>query len=350
MFLEPGADPSAAVAGEVVRSPYDDPAGLARLADACDVATFEFENVPAASAAFLQSRLPVLPPPAALEASQDRLAEKHLFRQVAIRTAPFHPVNAPGDLEAALEVTGLPVVIKTRRMGYDGKGQAMAETAQDAAAAVAKLGPANLIAEGFVHFRRELSIVAAAGRDGSRIFYPLTENHHRDGILRVSYAPAPDLAPGLQADAEALIGRLLDRLEYVGVLAVELFQTDDGFLANEMAPRVHNSGHWTLDGAAASQFENHVRAVASLPLADPQPMAAASAMINLISEVPPTETLAAIPGLRLHLYGKSPRPGRKLGHVNVAGSDRATVMATARRAWGLTAAEGRLPGEGGLVE
>ena len=350
MFLEPGADPSAAVAGEVVRSPYDDPAGLARLADACDVATFEFENVPAASAAFLQSRLPVLPPPAALEASQDRLAEKHLFRQVAIRTAPFHPVNAPGDLEAALEVTGLPVVIKTRRMGYDGKGQAMAETAQDAAAAVAKLGPANLIAEGFVHFRRELSIVAAASRDGSRIFYPLTENHHRDGILRVSYAPAPDLAPGLQADAEALIGRLLDRLEYVGVLAVELFQTDDGFLANEMAPRVHNSGHWTLDGAAASQFENHVRAVASLPLADPQPMAAASAMINLISEVPPTEALAAIPGLRLHLYGKSPRPGRKLGHVNVAGSDRATVMATARRAWGLTAAEGRLPGEGGLVE
>lgn len=349
-FLEPGADPPAAVAGDVVRAPYDDPAGLTRLADSCDVATFEFENVPAASATFLQSRLSVLPPPAALEASQDRLAEKRLFRQVAIRTAPFHPVNAPGDLEAALEVTGLPVVIKTRRMGYDGKGQAMAETAQEAAAAVAKLGPADLIAEGFVPFRRELSIVAAAGRDGSRVFYPLTENHHRDGILRVSYAPAPGLAPALQAEAEALIGRLLDHLGYVGVLAVELFQTDDGFLANEMAPRVHNSGHWTLDGAATSQFENHVRAVAGLPLADPQPVAAASAMINLIGQVPATETLAAVPGLRLHLYGKSPRPGRKLGHVNVAGSDRAAVMATARRAWGLAAGDGPLPGEGGFVE
>lgn len=346
-FLEPAADPPAAVAGDVVRSPYDDPAGLARLADACDVATFEFENVPAPSAAFLQSRLPVLPPPAALEASQDRLAEKHLFRQVAIRTAPFHPVNAPGDLDAALEITGLPVVIKTRRMGYDGKGQAMAETAAAAARAVAKLGPADLIAEGFVRFQRELSIIAAAGRDGSRVFYPLTENHHRNGILRFSRAPAPDLAPALQTDAEALVGRLLDRLGYVGVLAVELFQTDDGFLANEMAPRVHNSGHWTLDGAAASQFENHVRAVAGLPLADPQPMATASAMINLIGAVPAVEALAAVPGLRLHLYGKSPRPGRKLGHVNVAGSDRAAVTATARRAWALAVGRRPLPGDGG---
>lgn len=342
-FLEPAADPPASVAGEVVRSPYDDPAGLARLASDCDVATFEFENVPAASAAFLHSRLPVLPPPAALEASQDRLVEKRLFRALGIRTAPFHPVNAPGDLEVVLETTGLPVVIKTRRMGYDGKGQAMAKSAREAAAVVAKLGPADLIAEGFVRFRRELSIVVAAGRDGSRVFYPLTENHHRDGILRASYAPAPGLAPATQAEAEALAGRLLDRLEYVGVLAVELFETDQGLLASEMAPRVHNSGHWTLDGAAASQFENHVRAVAGLPLADPQPVAGASAMVNVVGQAPTTEALAQVPGARLHLYGKSPRPGRKLGHVNAVGSDPAAVMATARRVWDLMPDAGPLP-------
>lgn len=342
-FLEPAADPPAAVAGEVVRSPYDDPAGLARLANGCDVATFEFENVPAASAAFLRSRLPVLPPPAALEASQDRVVEKRLFRELGIRTAPFHPVDAQGDLKAALEITGLPVVIKTRRLGYDGKGQAIAESAREAAGAVAKLGPAGLIAEGFVRFRRELSIVVAAGRDGSRVFYPLTENHHRDGILRASYAPAPGLAPAAQAEAEALAGRLLDRLEYVGVLAVELFQTDQGLLASEMAPRVHNSGHWTLDGAAASQFENHVRAVAGLPLSDPHPAAAASAMVNVIGQAPATETLARVPGARLHMYGKSPRPGRKLGHVNAVGPDWATVMATARRVWDLMPGAGPLP-------
>lgn len=348
--LEPTPDPPAGVAATVLRAPYDDPEALARLADSVDVVTYEFENVPAASADYLRSRLPVLPPPSALEASQDRLAEKQMFREEGIATAPFCPVNGPEDVEAALATTDLPAVVKTRRFGYDGKGQAMVESAQQARAVVGRMGP-ELVVEGFVAFERELSIICAAGRDGGRVFYPLTENHHRDGILRASYAPAPGLSPKLQAEAEALAGRIVDRLGYVGVLAVELFEVGGALLANEMAPRVHNSGHWTMDGPSAlgggaSQFENHVRAVAGLPLADPaftpppaSPAKAprrphgAAAMINIVGELPDLRALAAVPGARIHLYGKTPRPGRKLGHVNVAGPSLQSVMRSARQIW-----------------
>lgn len=316
-FLEPSPHPPAAPLGAVVSAAYDDPAGLARIAAASDVVTYEFENVPATSAAYLADRLPVLPPPAALAATQDRLAEKRVFRKLDIPTAPFRRIDAPGDLDAALAVTGLPAVFKTRRFGYDGKGQVVAHTAGEASAAVAGLG-GGLIAEAFVDFERELSIIAAGSGTGTRVFYPLTENHHRDGILRVSCAPAHGVTRELQARAEGLATRVMDRLGYIGVLAIELFQVGDDLLANEMAPRVHNSGHWTLDGASASQFENHIRAVTGLPLAEPR-VPGPAAMVNIIGELPDPAIVTALPSAHLHLYDKAPRPGRKLGHVNITG-------------------------------
>jgi 5-(carboxyamino)imidazole ribonucleotide synthase len=193
-----------------------------------------------------------------------------------------------------------------------------------------------------VRFDRELSVLAAAGRDGSRVFYPLTENHHRGGILRTSYAPAPGLGGALQAQGEELASRVLDRLGYVGVLAIELFEAGGRLLANEIAPRVHNSGHWTLDGAQASQFENHIRAVTGMPLAPPR-VPAPAAMINLIGELPELNAVAAIPGAHIHLYSKAARPGRKLGHVNVTGDDTDAVMETVERVWALLPGEGELP-------
>ncbi len=318
-FLEPSPDPPAAPLGTVVSTAYDDPAGLAEIAAATDVVTYEFENVPATSAAYLAARLPVLPAPAALAATQDRLAEKRVFRELDIPTAPFHRIDAPGDLDAALAVTGLPAVLKTRRFGYDGKGQVVAHTSEEAAAALATLGP-GLIAEAFVDFEEELSIIAVGSSTGTRVFYPLTENHHRDGILRVSYAPAHGVTPELQARAERLAARVMDHLGYVGVLAIELFQVGDDLLANEMAPRVHNSGHWTLDGAGTSQFENHIRAVTGLPLAPPR-VPGPAAMVNIIGKLPDPAAVTALRCAHLHLYDKSPRPGRKLGHVNITGRD-----------------------------
>ena len=264
IFLEPAPDPPASALGTVIAAPYDDPGALARIAEAADVVTYEFENVPAGSAAWLAERLPVLPPPRALGATQDRLAEKQMFQRLGIDTAPFHRLDTPADLDAALAATGLPAVIKTRRFGYDGKGQRVARSPAEAAAALDTLGPA-LIAERFIHFERELSILAVRGRDGHRVSYPLTENRHRGGILRASYAPAPGASPALQTAAEELARRIMEALEYVGVLAVELFEAQGRLLANEMAPRVHNSGHWTLNGADTSQFENHIRAITGLP-------------------------------------------------------------------------------------
>ena len=354
-ILEPGADPPAAALGNVVAAAYDDPDGLRRVAAASDVVTYEFENVPARSAAYLAARLPALPPPVALEVAQDRLAEKTMFRELGIATPEFHPIDGPGDVEAALAATGLPAVLKTRRLGYDGKGQAVVRTAEEAAAAAERLGAGpvangsgrngercGLIAEAFVHFDRELSVLAVMGRDGSRVFYPLTENHHRGGVLRTSYAPAPRLTDALQAEGERLAGLVLDRLGYVGVLAIELFEAEGRVFANEIAPRVHNSGHWTLDGASTSQFENHIRAVTGMPLALPR-IAGPAAMVNLIGEVPDVNALAAIPDVHIHLYDKASRPGRKLGHVNVTGDDEGAVTEIAERVWALSPGAGELP-------
>ncbi len=354
-ILEPGTDPPAAALGNLVAAAYDDPEGLSKVAGASDVVTYEFENVPARSAAYLAARLPALPPPVALEVAQDRVAEKTMFRELGIETPAFHPIDGPGDVDAALAVTGLPAVIKTRRLGYDGKGQVVVQTVEEGAAAAERLGAGpvrngsglngegcGLIAEGLVHFDRELSVLAVAGQDGSRVFYPLTENHHRGGILRTSYGPAPRLAGPLQAEGEKLAGLVLDRLGYVGVLAIELFEVEGRLLASEIAPRVHNSGHWTLDGARASQFENHIRAVTGMPLAPPQ-VPGPAAMVNLIGEIPDVNMLAAVPGAHIHLYDKAPRPGRKLGHVNVTGDDGGVVMETVERIWALLPGAGALP-------
>ena len=290
-FLDPSPDACAGDVGELVVAEYDDPCGLHRLASDADVITYEFENVPVEAARSVGA----VPGVAALEHGQDRLAEKLLFRRLGIETARF----------GSLAETGLPALVKSRRLGYDGKGQRRVDVAEPI--------DEDELAEELVPFERELSVLAVRGRDGDTRFWPVVENVHRDGILRVSRAPAVG-AP--QAEAEAIAGALLDALGYVGVLAVELFQAGDRLLANEFAPRVHNTGHWTIEGAVTSQFENHLRAVLGLPLGSTEARAP-SVMANLIGDHAPLDDLLAIPGAHVHLYGKDPRPGRKLGHVTV---------------------------------
>lgn len=316
-FLEPKADAPVDGLGEVVRGAYDDPDALDRLARGAAVVTYEFENVPVEAARRLEQTAPVFPPPQALAMAQDRLTEKEGFRAVGIDTAPYHRVDSEDELATALEALGTPAVLKTRRWGYDGKGQVVIEGPEDAAAAWEELGGRPLILEGFVEFERELSILGVRSAAGETRFYPLVENEHGDGILVRSRVPARGVGPDEQERAESLATRVLDRLRYVGVLAVELFQVGDRLMANEMAPRVHNSGHWTQDGAWTSQFENHLRAILGLPLGDPGLRGGGAVMLNLLGSPPSREELAAIPRLRVHLYDKEPRPGRKVGHVNL---------------------------------
>ena len=293
-FLDPSADAPAAEVGELVVGAYDDRSALARLADGADAVTYEFENVPVDAARSIGA----LPPPRALELGQDRLTEKELFGRLGIPTARF---GSTGD-------TGLPALVKSRRLGYDGKGQRLVHADEP-------LGEYEL-AEELVAFERELSIVAVRGRDGDTRFWPLAENVHRDGILRVTRAPAV-AAPA--AEAEDFVTRLLDDLGYVGVIALELFEVGGSLLANEFAPRVHNTGHWTIDGAETSQFENHLRAILGLPLGSTAARAP-SVMVNLIGDVPAVGALLELPGAHVHLYGKESRPGRKVGHVTLVGA------------------------------
>jgi len=314
--LEPAADPSAAQVCGHIPGEYEDYQALYRLAREADAVTYEFENVPVGAARWLAERVPVYPPPRALEVSQDRLTEKAYFRARGIPTPPFAVVDTEDDFAAAVREIGLPAVLKTRRFGYDGKGQAVLRDPASAAAAWEALGGRPLIYEGFVRFDRELSTVAARGRDGDVVFYPLVENEHRDGMLYRTLAPAPGVSPELRRQAEDYARRVLDDLEYVGVLAIEWFEQGGRLLANEMAPRVHNSGHWTLDAAVTSQFENHVRAVLGLPLGSPAAVGHA-VMFNLIGTHPPFADILSLPAAKLHWYGKSPRPRRKIGHVNL---------------------------------
>jgi 5-(carboxyamino)imidazole ribonucleotide synthase len=298
-FLDPSPDACARDVGELVVADYDDGKGLDRLAQAADVVTYEFENVPVEAA----GRVGTVPGVEALRRGQDRLHEKELFRSLGIPTARF----------GTFEETGLPALAKTRRLGYDGKGQRLVESA-------GLLGDDEL-AEELVPFDRELSIVGVRGRDGEMRFWPVGENLHRDGILRVTRAPA-DRAP--QREAEAIAAALMEALEYVGVLAVELFDVRGRLLANEFAPRVHNTAHWTIDGAATSQFENHLRAILGFPLGETD-AGVSCVMVNLIGGVPDLASLLALRGAHVHLYGKAPRPGRKLGHVTLVDPDDATV-------------------------
>lgn len=300
---------------------FTDTAALTRFAEGLDLVTYEFENVPVESARVLAARLPVYPPPQALEAAQDRVTEKRLFERLGIPTPRFAAVSSRPELDAALAKIGTPAVLKTRRLGYDGKGQATIRSGADADGAWSALGSGSLILEQFVPFDRELSILAVRGRSGETATYPLVQNRHEGGILRESVAPAPGVPAPVRERAAEYARRVLEELAYVGVLAIELFQVGDELLANEMAPRVHNSGHWTIEGAATSQFENHLRAIAGWPLG-PAEAAGHSLMLNLIG-TPPSEPqmLRAAPGAHVHLYGKAPRAGRKVGHVTLcAGS------------------------------
>ena len=313
-FLDPADAPPAADAGEVIRRPFDDAEALAELAAGSDVITYEFESVPVESLLPVADRVPVFPPPEALRSAQDRLAEKRLFDELRIPLPRYRAVDSLEDLHAAVNAIGLPLVLKTRRFGYDGKGQYVVKSRGDTDVAWRELGGSPLIAEEWLDFDFEVSAIGARTPGGETVIYPLTHNEHATGILRRSRAPVD--APGLAEKAQAYITALLNRLEYVGVLALELFVVGDRLLANEFAPRVHNSGHWTIEGAETSQFENHLRAVTGQPLG-PTACRGHAGMLNLIGEIPEAARHLAIPGCWLHDYGKSPREGRKLGHITV---------------------------------
>jgi 5-(carboxyamino)imidazole ribonucleotide synthase len=326
-FLDPVDEACVDPLAERVRGAWDDREALAQFADGLDVVTYEFENVPVETVHALEALgVAVLPGARALEVSQDRVAEKQFLNAQGVATAPFAAVDSEAALSEAVARLGLPAVLKTRRGGYDGKGQVVLRTAEDVTTAWAELGAVPLILEGFVAFERELSIVAARDRAGNIACYPLVQNVHRDGILRLTFAPAPQVSEVLQQRAERWVRAVLDALDYVGVIAIELFERDGELVANEMAPRVHNSGHWSIDGAVTSQFEQHVRAVAGLPLGSTA-LRGASLMVNVIGTLPDAARVAAIEGAHVHLYDKEPRAGRKIGHVTLNAPDASTLAA-----------------------
>lgn len=318
VVLEPQPDcPAAATCNAQIEAAYDDPDALRQLARRADVVTYEFENVPVEAATALENAVPVFPSPAALHVAQDRLTEKDFLNKAGLATAPYMAVDSDADLVAALEAFGGDGVLKTRRLGYDGKGQRVFSAArgQDCAGVFAAMGGVPLILEGFVPFERETSIIAARGQDGALAAYDPAENVHREGILRSSTVPANVSVDTAEAAREAAFA-ILSALDYVGVIGVEFFVLADGsLLVNEIAPRVHNSGHWTEAACAVSQFEQHIRAVASLPLGDTA-RHSDCVMENLIGDdVLKAPALLAEPGLVMHLYGKAEsRPGRKMGH------------------------------------
>ena len=327
--FDPAADACGGQLAPLQVAAFEDEAALAAFAERVDVVTFDFENVPAGSARFLAERVPVYPNPDALSVAQDRLSEKTLFRELGIPLPPFADIRSRDELAAQVEAFGLPCILKTRRFGYDGKGQFRLRTAADIDAAWAALGAqverTGLILEGFVAFEREVSVVAVRGIDGEFRAWPVTGNWHVDGVLSASVAPAR-LAP---AQYEAAIGyaqTLAERLDYVGVFALELFCRGDELLANEMAPRVHNSGHWTIEGSETSQFENHLRAVLGLPLGDTR-MLGHACMLNWIGEMPDAEAVLAQPGGHWHDYGKESREGRKVGHATLREDDAGALAA-----------------------
>lgn len=323
LVLDPKPD---AVAGQVARhlvADYEDPDALDELT-ACDVVTYEFENVPTTALDRLAPRVPVRPAVASLAISGDRFDEKNFFRELGIATAAFRLVASRDEFDRAVAEIGLPAILKTRRFGYDGKGQAVLRVEADLDPAWERLGRQELILEGFVPFDREVSVIAVRSQDGSMRYWPPTENVHVGGILHVSRAPADAVSPTLFARAQAALESLMARLDYVGVMVVEFFQVGEELVANEMACRVHNSGHWTIEGAESSQFENHVRAVAGLPLGSTA-LRGESAMVNLVGEIPDLSGVEDEPGIFVHVYGKSPAPGRKTGHVTIVAKDSARL-------------------------
>lgn len=315
-IYEPGAAPAGDVAHKVTTAPYEDESALRAFADSVDVITYEFENVPTSALDLLESLRPIRPNRRALAISQDRIPEKTFLNDLGLATAPWAAVNSEADLAAAIDALGLPAILKTTRLGYDGKGQVKLTSPGDIPAAWAAMDGAASVLEGFVAFDREVSVITARGLDGSVAAYDPGENIHRDGILRTTTVPAR-LSPGQRSDAVLLAARILNALDYVGVMGVELFVTPQGLLVNEIAPRVHNTGHWTQAGCTVDQFEQHIRAVTGLPLGDGGRYADV-VMENLIGDdVAQVPDLLKARDVQLHLYGKgAPRPGRKMGHVN----------------------------------
>ncbi len=315
-FWDPSPESCVRHLGEIFTESFQNTERVAEFCEGLDVVTYEFENVPVALVEAISKICPVHPGTRALAVSQDRLHEKNLFRSMGIPTTDFRSVTDYDSLDEAYQEIKGTTVLKTRRYGYDGKGQHLIHTVQDIHAAWEALGKNKpLILEKWFSYDRELSIIAVRHPSGQILFYPLVENHHRDGILRMTIAPAPEVNPALQELAQSYAKKVLEETHYVGVLAIEFFQKGNELVVNEMAPRVHNSGHWTIEGAKTSQFENHTRAVLGLPLGPTQAQGY-SLMINILGDSPGLSELLQETRANVHLYGKSPRPSRKLGHIN----------------------------------
>lgn len=332
-FLDPNESAGARAVGDHIVAGYDDRDALGELASVSDVITFEFENASADALTSVAGKVDVVPSIDALAQTQDRASEKELFERCGISAAAYTLASSATQISRAVDEIGCPCVVKTRREGYDGKGQAVVRSSADIDAAVATVGDRPSIVERLIPFQRELSIVAVRSRVGDVRCYPLIENVHHQGILRLSRAPAsaPD---DLQSRAEEVVARLLADLGHVGVLTLEMFEHDGELIANEIAPRVHNSGHWTIEGADTSQFENHIRAVTGAALGATTPIGY-SAMVNLIGAVPDPDAILGVAGAHLHLYDKTPNPGRKVGHVTVRAEEPADVDRTLRSLRGL---------------
>ena len=333
LVMDTEADACAGQFAPLLVGDYRDETALAEFASRVDVATFDFENVPSESAEWLAARVPVFPNPRALAVAQDRLVEKNLFRSLGIPVGDYAAVDSLAALRAEVERIGGACILKTRRLGYDGKGQFRIKSAADIDAAWQALGAqaesVGLIVEAFIPFQRELSVVAVRGRDGEFRTWPLTENWHVDGVLSASLAPAA-IEASLAAQAFVHAGKLAEALDYVGVFALELFCKDGELLANELAPRVHNSGHWTIEGAETSQFENHLRAVLGLPLGDTR-MLGHACMLNWIGEMPDRNAVLAEASGHWHDYGKLPRSGRKVGHATLRADTASEITASLQR-------------------
>jgi len=313
VFYDPTPDCCAAALGKHVQEDYDNWQALQAFAESVDIVTFEFENVPVETVNFIEKHGTVYPKANSLGATQDRLFEKQLFARLGIPTAKFIDITSRADLEQAADSLGYPLLLKSRTGGYDGKGQIMLESQQQLDSAWLEINGQPFIAEKWVSFSREVSIIAARSQNGGCEFYDLVENQHHQGILRTSFNRPDD---PLSTKAQEYIQTLMNELDYCGVLTLELFQVGDQLVVNEFAPRVHNSGHWTIEGAVVSQFENHLRAILNLPLGATTHVAY-SAMINFISQIPPVNELLSVPGSHYHQYGKQPKPGRKLGHLTI---------------------------------
>jgi 5-(carboxyamino)imidazole ribonucleotide synthase len=322
-FLDSAADSPAARLGRIHLGSLDDVDALASFGAAVDVLTPEIENVAFDGLLAAASRCAVHPNPMAVAAAQDRLSEKKLFAALGIPTAPYICIDGQGDLACVPDALDWPIVIKSRRLGYDGRGQRVAGSRRQLESAWMELGQVPALAEGWVDFRREVSLIAVRGMGNAQAFYPLSENVHADGLLRSTIAPCRDAA--LQSQAEQWLGAIMEHFDYVGALSVEFFDTAGELIANEMAPRVHNSGHWTIEGAVTSQFENHLRAITGMPLGDPSARGHA-AMLNFIGQMPAAETVLGLAGAHLHDYGKRPRPGRKVGHCTLVDTSRKRLM------------------------